>query len=244
MWETFITTAVTNAFYKSVDKLADKVSEYASNKIGNYFKNKAGRYFKQFFKLGSAKKILPREEFQEALKGGKIPPSVRISLGEEDKANFSQLVDRRQIPGNLNFAAELIHFSLAIGYWDNCLYTLMIDELDKAIGINPGKKAFYQMRSQAKYFLGDMVGSKNDLDEAIRLDKTYPLSYFNRAVTCFSLEDHVQARSDYKKSLELANRLSDEWFLSYLENLREEMNKLGQDGGNVFFAFLEGDKPN
>lgn len=78
-----------------------------------------------------------------------------------------------------------------------------IDDLNKAIAIDPKYILAYYKRGVVKYLARDFQGSIQDHNVAIRLNPKYVLSYLGRAYAKDELKRYKDAIEDYNKIIEL-----------------------------------------
>jgi len=78
-----------------------------------------------------------------------------------------------------------------------------IQDLNKAIEIDPNSNETYFDRGFAKGKLGDYKGAIQDFSKAIEIDPNYVSVYFNRGFAKGELGDYRGAIQDYSKAIEL-----------------------------------------
>lgn len=78
-----------------------------------------------------------------------------------------------------------------------------LDDLNKAINLNPNDANVYNDRGLLKDELGDKQGALDDLNKAISLNPKLALAYFTRGYLKNDLRDKQGALDDFKKAAEL-----------------------------------------
>lgn len=82
-------------------------------------------------------------------------------------------------------------------------YKGAIEELTKAIDLNPYFTLAYKNRGVTKWYLKDFEGSISDLNKAIELKPDYADAYLNRGISKANPGDFKGAIEDYDKAIEI-----------------------------------------
>ncbi len=106
-------------------------------------------------------------------------------------------------------------------------------------------EAYYQ-RGVAKYFLGDLLGSENDLSRAIELNPVFTMAYDRRAVTRAEMGNYDDALKDLGEVIDLRPDIIGAYFNRALILLRsgeyeraiEDMNRYIRREDKVPVAYL------
>lgn len=78
-----------------------------------------------------------------------------------------------------------------------------INELTKAIDLNPNSIEFYSNRAIIKLIIKDYAGVITDFTKIIELDPKSSNAYFNRGIAKGNLKDFRGAIADYNKVIEI-----------------------------------------
>ncbi len=107
-------------------------------------------------------------------------------------------------------------------------YKQAIDDLTRAIELNPNNKRAYNSRAIAKGNSGDIKGAIEDYTKGIEIDPGDPLMYRNRGARKAELKEHKGAISDYDKAIDIT---PDDYYAYYLR--ARSKGALGDYSGEI-----------
>lgn len=143
--------------------------------------------------------------------------TARLEAGSEDTGDIVEVIERLGKVGKhqeaLGYANRLVDGSVdrivslktrAGVLWDLGQYEGVIDDLTKALGIEPNDRWSLSMRGASFRLLGDLERGAGDLDRALAIERT-PFSCYHRGRCRL---DAKEAIGDFTKALDLdANHL-------------------------------------
>lgn len=77
-------------------------------------------------------------------------------------------------------------------------------DLDRAVGLLPGRPDAWLLRATARRKTGDLAGARTDIDAAVQLAPDEPLAYLERATIAALGQDMATARADWTRVIALA----------------------------------------
>ena len=103
-------------------------------------------------------------------------------------------------------------------------YESAISDYNKAISLNPDFATAYGNRGDAKRALGQYNTAIADCNAAIRLIPDYPNAYATRGEAKVGLNRIEEAKSDFQRSLELAEKRGEEGFKTKIMQRLQKLN--------------------
>ena len=102
-----------------------------------------------------------------------------------------------------NPACWLAYNNLGYAYNDLGNYNQAIQDLNRAIEINPDRAESYNNRGNSYNSLGNYNQAIQDLNKAIEIKPDYTEAYYNRGIAYAGLGNYRQAIEDYNRAIEI-----------------------------------------
>lgn len=106
--------------------------------------------------------------------------------------------------------------------YDDEDYSGAVEDLNKAIKIEPENSMVYYLRGAARIQLNDYFGALLDLNKAIEINSNIPIYYLTRGSSYFLLQDYTNAINDLNVAIESGQ-------LKYLYTMRAMAKDESQD---------------
>lgn len=131
--------------------------------------------------------------------------SQRVAAGELELADQLDRRASRDFEQALQYAPDSwrTHHNYAISLAMKGAYYRAIDELDRAIELNPEYANAYFNRAELQFELQDFAAAVQDYTRAIEHNRADAQFYNGRAHSKFMLEQYTEALSDYRQAAEL-----------------------------------------
>ncbi|MCH7514186.1 MAG: tetratricopeptide repeat protein [Bacteroidetes bacterium] len=129
---------------------------------------------------------------------------LRYEVGDHRDYSLKDMISALAIKPD--YAPYYIQYAYYLSKTDNALTGFpdtqqAIENTDKAILLDPGNAAYYNLRGQYKYGAGERLGAILDFSRAIELDSTNAGYYYDRGLVSLVIEDYESAVYDFTKGL-------------------------------------------
>ena len=136
-----------------------------------------------------------KNKFSKLVEDEKYSELLAISETKLEELN-------KTAPDDKEFLAY-IYFAIGCAKYHLGKYQDAIEDLDKAIELDPKLKNAYYGRGDVKYALGNFQDAIEDYNKTIELKPDYLDAYNNRGVAKANLDNFQEAIEDYNKVIEL-----------------------------------------
>jgi tetratricopeptide (TPR) repeat protein len=158
-----------------------------------------------------------KSSFQKALQIDSLFVPAKLNLSIVEDVLAQRLEDE-----------AALHYFNAIEWGNRDSLEMKINELSRALEINPRFGLAYNERGIAFAKVFDFERAINDYDSALTLLPEAPEIYFNKALSCDNNTSFNEARDAYIKFLEFTPPNYD-WYIIYARKRIHEINQMGAE---------------
>ena len=130
-----------------------------------------------------------KNKFSKLVEDEKYSELLAISETKLEELN-------KTAPDDKEFLAY-IYFAIGCAKYHLGKYQDAIEDLDKAIELDPKLKNAYYGRGDVKYALGNFQDAIEDYNKAIELMTDYAKAYYGRGATNLDLHNYIKAIKDF-----------------------------------------------
>ncbi len=130
-----------------------------------------------------------KNKFSKLVEDEKYSELLAISETKLEELN-------KTAPDDKEFLAY-IYFAIGCAKYHLGKYQDAIEDLDKAIELDPKLKNAYYGRGDVKYALGNFQDAIEDYNKAIELMPDYAKAYYGRGATNLDLHNYIKAIKDF-----------------------------------------------
>ena len=130
-----------------------------------------------------------KNKFSKLVEDEKYSELLAISETKLEELN-------KTAPDDKEFLAY-IYFAIGCAKYHLGKYQDAIEDLDKAIELDPKLKNAYYGRGDVKYALGNFQDAIEDYNKAIELKPDYAKAYYGRGATNLDLHNYIKAIKDF-----------------------------------------------